>query len=62
MRTMSETSEPSTQPSPATVPPGAAPPPPTSDWLYQAAAWVAIFAGLIFIALAILWLVCAFWN
>jgi hypothetical protein len=62
MRTMSETSEPSIQPSPATPPPVAAPSPPTSDWLYRAAAWVAIIAGLIFIALAILWLVCAFWH
>jgi hypothetical protein len=59
---MSETSEPSIQPSPATPPPAAAPPPPTSDWLYRAAAWVAIIAGLIFITLAILWLVCAFWH
>lgn len=62
MRTMSETSEPSIQPSPATPPPAATPPPPKSDLLYRAAAWVAIIAGLIFIALATLWLICAFWH
>jgi hypothetical protein len=62
MRTMSETSEPSIQPSPVRQSPAAAPPPPTSDWLYRVAAWVAIIAGLIFITLASLWLVCAFWN
>lgn len=59
MPTMSETSEPSIHPSPPTPPPAAAA---TSDWLYRAAAWVAIIAGLIFVALAALWSVCAFWS
>jgi hypothetical protein len=59
---MSETPEPSIQPTPATPLPAAAPAPPAYDWVYRAAAWVAIIAGLVFITLAILWLVCAFWN
>jgi hypothetical protein len=62
MPTMSETSEPSTQPSAATPPSAAAPLQPKADWLYRAAAWVAIIAGFMFTALVILWLVCAFWS
>jgi hypothetical protein len=59
---MSETPEPSIPASPATPPPAATSAPLTADWLYRVAAWVAIIAGLTFIALTILWLVFAFWS
>jgi hypothetical protein len=51
---MSETSQPS-------IPPSPAPPPPHSERLYQAAAWVAIVAGVVLIAVVILrfaWFLC----
>jgi hypothetical protein len=57
---MSETSQPSIPPSPAPPPP-VAPPPRHSDRLYQAAAWVAIVAGVVLIAVVILrfaWFLC----
>jgi hypothetical protein len=57
---MSETSQPSIPQSPATPPP-VAPPPPHSERLYQGAAWVAIVAGVVLIAVVILrfaWFLC----
>jgi hypothetical protein len=53
MRSMSETPEPSTPPPPAAPAPILAPAP-HSERLYQAAAWVAIVAGLTLIAVVIL--------
>jgi uncharacterized RDD family membrane protein YckC len=53
MRSMSETTEPSIPPSPATPPPAVAPAP-HSERLYQVAAWVAIIAGITLIAVVIL--------
>jgi hypothetical protein len=57
---MSETSQPSIPPSPA-APPPVPPPPPHPERLYQAAAWVAIIAGVVLIAVVILrfaWFLC----
>ena len=57
---MSETSQPSIPPSPA-APPPVPPSPPHSERLYQAAAWVAIIAGVVLIAVVILrfaWFLC----
>ena len=53
MRSMSETTEPSIPPSPAT-PPLVIAPAPHSERLYQAAAWVAIIAGVTLIAVVLL--------
>lgn len=50
---MSETSQPSIPPSPV-APPPVAPPQEQSERLYQAAAWVAIVAGVVLIAVVIL--------
>jgi hypothetical protein len=61
---MSETSQPSIPPSPAASPPVASPPAHSeahSERLYQAAAWVAIIAGVVLIAVVILrfaWFLC----
>lgn len=61
MRDMSETPGPSTPPPPATIPPpGSTAPAPRPDPLYRTAAWVAIVAGVLFIALTILFIVCMF--
>jgi hypothetical protein len=57
---MSETSQPSIPPSPA-APPPVPPSQPHSERLYQAAAWVAIIAGVVLIAVVILrfaWFLC----
>ena len=54
---MSETPEPSTPPPPAAPAPILAPAP-QSEKLYQAAAWVAIVAGLTLIAVVILKFAC----
>lgn len=50
---MSETPQPSIPPYPA-APPPVVPPQGHSERLYQAAAWVAIVAGLVLIAVVIL--------
>ena len=50
---MSETSEPSNPPPPAALAPILAPSP-QSERLYQVAAWVAIVAGILLIAVVIL--------
>jgi hypothetical protein len=57
---MSETHQPSIPPSPITPPP-LAPPPAHSERLYQVAAWVAIIAGVVLIAVVVLrfaWFLC----
>jgi hypothetical protein len=57
---MSETSQSSIPPYPA-VPPPVVPPQERSERLYQAAAWVAIVAGVVLIAVVILrfaWFLC----
>jgi hypothetical protein len=57
---MSETPQPSTPPSPV-APPPIVPPQEHSELLYQAAAWVAIVAGVVLIAVVILrfaWFLC----
>ena len=54
MRGMSETTEPSIPPPPATPAPVIAPAAPHSERLYQVAAWVAIVAGVTLIAVVIL--------
>ncbi|HXY66342.1 MAG TPA: hypothetical protein VEI45_18775 [Mycobacterium sp.] len=57
---MSETPQPSTPPSPV-APPPIVPPQEHSERLYQAAAWVAIVAGVVLIAVVILrfaWFLC----
>jgi len=57
---MSETPQPSTPPSPVALPP-IVPPQEHSERLYQAAAWVAIVAGVVLIAVVILrfaWFLC----
>jgi hypothetical protein len=57
---MSETPQPSIPPSPV-APPPLLPPQPHSERLYQAAAWVAIIAGVLLIAVVILrfaWFLC----
>jgi hypothetical protein len=57
---MSETPQPSTPPSPVASPP-IVPPQEHSERLYQAAAWVAIVAGVVLIAVVILrfaWFLC----
>jgi hypothetical protein len=57
---MSETPQPSIPPSPITPPP-LAPPPAHSERLYQVAAWVAIIAGVVLIAVVVLrfaWFLC----
>lgn len=51
---MSENPHPPTPPPPAAPVPVIAPPEPRSDRLYQAAAWVAIVAGITLIAVVIL--------
>jgi hypothetical protein len=53
---MSETTQPPIPPFPATPPPATPPPatPPHSERLYQVAAWVAIIAGVVLIAVVIL--------
>jgi hypothetical protein len=56
---MSETPQPSVPPSVAPTP--VLPPQPHSERLYQAAAWVAIIAGVVLIAVVILrfaWFLC----
>ncbi len=53
MRSMSESSEPSAPPQPAAPVPLLAPTP-QSERLYQAAAWVAIVAGVTLIGVVIL--------
>jgi hypothetical protein len=56
---MSETSQPSIPPSP--VAPPVAPPHEHAERLYQAAAWVAIIAGIVLISVVILrfaWFLC----
>jgi hypothetical protein len=50
---MSETPQPSIPPYP-TAPPPVVPPQGNSERLYQAAAWVAIVAGVVLIALVVL--------
>ncbi len=60
MRGMSETPESSVPPVPAPPPPAFAAPPGKHDPLFQAAAWVAIVAGILFIVVTILWFVCRF--
>ncbi|MGH3958216.1 hypothetical protein [Mycobacterium sp.] len=55
---MSETPEPSVPPAPATPPPAVAAPPSNPGRLYRAAAWVAIVAGILFIAVTIVWFIC----
>ena len=57
---MSETPQPSIPPSPV-APPPIVPPQEHSERLYQAAAWVAIVAGVVLIAVVILrfaWFLC----
>jgi hypothetical protein len=57
---MSETPQPSIPPYPVARPP-AVPPQERSERLYQAAAWVAIVAGVVLIAVVILrfaWFLC----
>jgi hypothetical protein len=57
---MSETSQPSIPPYPV-APPPVAPPQEHSERLYQVAAWVAIVAGVMLIAVVILrfaWFLC----
>jgi hypothetical protein len=57
---MSETPQPSIPPYPVAAPP-AVPPQERSERLYQAAAWVAIVAGVVLIAVVILrfaWFLC----
>jgi hypothetical protein len=57
---MSETSQPSIPPYPV-APPPVVPPQEHSDRLYQVAAWVAIVAGVLLIAVVILrfaWFLC----
>jgi hypothetical protein len=57
---MSETPQPSIPPSPV-APPPLLPPQPHSERVYQAAAWVAIIAGVLLIAVVILrfaWFLC----
>lgn len=61
MRGMSETSEPSMPPSPGPVPPLAAPAPDV-ERLYQAAAWVAIIAGITLIVVVSLKFAWVFWS
>ena len=61
MRSMSETTEPSIPSSPATPPPVVVPAP-DSERLYQAAAWVAIIAGITLIAVVILKFAWVLWN
>ena len=61
MRGMSEPTEPSIPSSPATPPPVVAPAPDT-ERLYQAAAWVAIIAGITLIAVVILKFAWVLWN
>jgi hypothetical protein len=60
MRSMSETPQPSIPPSPV-APPPVAPAPAHSERLYQVAAWVAIIAGVVLIAVVVLrfaWFLC----
>ncbi|HME78844.1 MAG TPA: hypothetical protein VKI00_25290 [Mycobacterium sp.] len=57
---MSETPQPPIPPSPV-APPSVLPPQPHSERVYQAAAWVAIIAGVVLIAVVILrfaWFLC----
>jgi hypothetical protein len=57
---MSDTPQPSIPPSPV-APPLVAPPQEHSERLYQAAAWVAIIAGVVLIAMVVLrfaWFLC----
>jgi hypothetical protein len=57
---MSETPQPSIPPSPV-APPPVAPAPAHSERLYQVAAWVAIIAGVVLIAVVVLrfaWFLC----
>jgi hypothetical protein len=57
---MSETPQPSIPPSPV-APPPVAPPQEHSERLYQVAAWVAIIAGVVLIAVVVLrfaWFLC----
>ena len=57
---MSETPQPSIPPLPV-APPPVLPPQPHSERVYQAAAWVAIVAGVVLIAVVILrfaWFLC----
>jgi hypothetical protein len=58
---MSETTEPSNPSTPA-VPPPVVVPARDSERLYQAAAWVAIIAGITLIAVVILKFVWVLWN
>ncbi|MCV7331564.1 hypothetical protein [Mycobacterium cookii] len=58
---MSETHEPSTPTSPGTPPPVVAPAP-NSERLYQAAAWVAIIAGITLILVVLLKFAWVFWS
>jgi hypothetical protein len=57
---MSETPESSTHPTPPQAPPAFTVAPPRPDPLYQLAAWVAIVAGILFIIVTTLSVVCWF--
>jgi hypothetical protein len=61
MRGMSEAPEPSTPPSPGTPPPVVLPAN-DSERLYQAAAWVAIIAGITLIVVVSLKFAWVFWS